>query len=1282
MATFDQFIQSLREEFGEQDAGKKFEIFCKWFLKNDTEWSKTVDEVWLWSEYPDKWQRKDLGTDLVFRDKDGFIWAVQAKCYDEKYPTTKKDMNTFLADSGRKKVDRRLWLQTTNKMAKEASDTLKDQDKPVTIFNLNDFRNAHIVYPKSYTELYQAKVKIKPTPDPHQNEAVEAVQSKLQTLSRAQMIMACGTGKTFTTLWIKEALKTKNTLVLLPSLSLLSQTMREWAWASNTDFEILNVCSDKSVGKKTEDMKVSDAPFPVTSKVPEIIKFLKKPQPKVIFCTYQSSALIADAQQDFTVPYFDLTIADEAHRCAGRVEASFATILDEEKIRSHKRLFCTATPRYFGRAVKNLSITKDITIVGMDDQRIFGPIIHQLTFGEAIRRDLLNDYQTVIIGVDQPMVKQWIDNYEIIATNPDETTDARTLAAKIGLIKAIKIYNIKRIISFHSRVEGAKKFSEELVDIVDLINPNHKPEGTFLTDYVSGKMNAGDRKEKIDRLKILSNHDRGVLTNARCLAEGVDVPSLDGVAFIDPKSSQIEIIQAVGRAIRKVRGVTAQTKGTIVIPVFIEAGDDIEASIANSNFKPVWDVLKALRAHDEVLADELDQCRTRMAKAPSHNRETISDKVIFDIPTSIDVEFSNALRAITVEATTASWEFWYGLLQVFKKREGHCKVKTEHFEGAYNLGSWVKVNRSLKKTLPKDRLERLNSIGFIWDPFFDDWIKAYNLYVEYIEKYKTRPKNKLKYKGFGLAGWAQKQASEKQKGLLDKNKIDILNEIDFQWEYTNEIAHLHLDAVKIFYEKFNTFSLTKSQKKKYQPVQKAISYLRKNYENLSPEILDSLNKINFSKQVKAGWDDIFKVYKSLFGNIEHVPTIGKKYEGFDLYRWHRRMVADWDNLDTIKQELLLEIGFDPYVDITSYRSKKNTFTELDQTTKKEKKKKTTQPRVSFIKINPDVASIYKKFISPSSTYSDFENKNIKELLIQFQKQLSDDQRDELMLRGIFTTKYHKQWFLNFSKYKLQIQDIKESDLDSELLDWETRQRANKKNLSQIRTNLLTSINFEFDKSNKSWEKKVKFIREYKKKHANLDIPADVMFEGKSIRSWLLRTLSRKDEINESLSSALIELGVYDNWPSTARTPPSKKDTFEYNYPELLKFWDHKKNLPNKPSHFTSGSKEIVWWKCLDKDCLESYDYAIEGKTKNGWGCPYCSGQRTRAKDSLKIKYPKLANQWDIEKNGNLRPIDVLPGSSRKVYWLCDDGCSFQKHIRNRALRGQTKCTVCKKAQDL
>ena len=431
MATFDQFVSSIRQEFGEQDAGKKFEVFCKWFLENDPEWSKRVDKVWLWDEYPNKWQRQDLGTDLVFKDNDGLIWAVQAKCYSEHRTTTKGDMNSFLADTGRPEVDRRLWLQTTNKIEAKAEKTYKGQEKHVTIVNLNNFRDAQIDYPSSFADLYQAKVKDKPTPDPHQVKAIADVTDGLQKSDRGQMIMACGTGKTFTTLWIKEALKSETTLVLLPSLSLLSQTMREWAWAGNTDFEILNVCSDKSVGKKTEDMAPSDAPFSVTSDVHDISKFLQKSGPRVVFCTYQSSQLIADAQIDTKVPTFDLVIADEAHRCAGKADAGFATILDADKIRASKRLFTTATPRYFGKAIKDASKAADLAVIGMDDETVFGPVIHQLTFGQAIQDELLNDYQVVIVGVDEPMVKQWIDNYEIVATNPDETTDARTLAGTV-----------------------------------------------------------------------------------------------------------------------------------------------------------------------------------------------------------------------------------------------------------------------------------------------------------------------------------------------------------------------------------------------------------------------------------------------------------------------------------------------------------------------------------------------------------------------------------------------------------------------------------------------------------------------------------------------------------------------------------------------------------------------------------------------------------------------------------------------------------------------------------
>ena len=806
MATFDEFITSLNRDFGEQGKGKPFEVFCKWFLQNDPEWSGSVEEVWLWDEYPNKWQGKDLGTDLVFRDNEGQIWAVQAKCYSQHRSTTKKDLNSFLADAGREQVHRMLWMQTTDNMEANAEASLKHRDKPVTIFKLTDFRGAQIDYPASFAELRKASVKPKPRPEPHQIEAIEAAAKGLSDTDRGQMIMACGTGKTFTTLWVKEALNAHTTLVLLPSLSLLSQTMREWAWATNQDFKILNVCSDSSVGKKTEDMDPADAPFPVTSEVEEIALFLKKPEAKVIFCTYQSSALIAQAQLDESIPSFDLAVADEAHRCAGKADAGFATILDADKIRANKRLFTTATPRYFGKAIKDAANARDLEVVGMDNDAVFGPVVHKLSFGEAIERELLTDYQVVIVGVDEPMVREWIERGEIVATDPDNQTDARTLAAKIGLIKAIKDYDLKRVISFHSRVKGAKEFSEELADVINLVDPEHRPSGVFLSDYVSGEMQAGERKGKIDRLKALDGYDRGILTNARCLAEGVDVPYLDGVAFIDPRGSQIEIIQAVGRAIRKVRGAAVQKIGTIVIPVFIEQGDDHEASIEASNFKPVWDVLKALKSHDEVLAETLDQYRTNMAKNASQNRERISDKIIFDLPTTVDVEFSAALRTVLVEATTASWEFWFGLLEEYVAQFGNALVPDgwKTVDG-YALGGWCRSQRQIfrKGLLDPKKQVRLHALrGWSWSPFDDQWFTSFQALKRFSEEtgHSSPEAQYIANDGLKLGMWVVRQRVKRKQ--LSSDRIDLLEALphwawsprDTLWE--NGYEHLIKHAAK------------------------------------------------------------------------------------------------------------------------------------------------------------------------------------------------------------------------------------------------------------------------------------------------------------------------------------------------------------------------------------------------------------------------------------------------------------------------------------------------------
>ena len=317
MTNFNQFISTFDSDPSRK--GKQFESFVKWYLKNDPEWSSQVDSVWLWDEYPNRWG-PDCGIDLVFTHKNGETWAVQAKCYSSEYQITKHDVDKFLSESNRKEIHKRLLIATTDRLGANARQVCEAQEKQVVRYLLSHFEDSSLEYPQSLAELSKAKPRPKPLPKPHQIEAIEAVEKGMASQDRGQLIMACGTGKTYTTLWVKEKLKPKSTLVLLPSLSLLSQTLHEWIFASRDEFEALCVCSDESVGKKESDeivTSIADLAFPVTSDHLEIAKFLKSEKPKVIFSTYQSSQLIVDAQLENEVPSIDLVVADEAHRCAG-----------------------------------------------------------------------------------------------------------------------------------------------------------------------------------------------------------------------------------------------------------------------------------------------------------------------------------------------------------------------------------------------------------------------------------------------------------------------------------------------------------------------------------------------------------------------------------------------------------------------------------------------------------------------------------------------------------------------------------------------------------------------------------------------------------------------------------------------------------------------------------------------------------------------------------------------------------------------------------------------------
>ena len=275
--------------------------------------------------------------------------------------------------------------------------------------------------------------------------------------------MACGTGKTLTSLWIKERLQAKRTLVLVPSLNLLSQTLREWTANTSESFDWLCVCSDASVAKEDDEWvsRRIEIGVPVTSDSGAIRLFLENCDPLVVFCTYQSSQLVAEAQKSPDIPVFDIVFADEAHRCAGKVSEAFGCVLDDKQIRSTKRVFMTATARVLSKQVHTVAEGRGIEVASMDDRQVFGDVLHSLNFSKAIENDLLSDYRVVVVGVDDPMIRQLIENRAWVRTSNGVELEAKSLGSHIALAKAIKNYDLRRVITFHGRVRSARNFSVE-----------------------------------------------------------------------------------------------------------------------------------------------------------------------------------------------------------------------------------------------------------------------------------------------------------------------------------------------------------------------------------------------------------------------------------------------------------------------------------------------------------------------------------------------------------------------------------------------------------------------------------------------------------------------------------------------------------------------------------------------------------------------------------------------------------------------------------------------------
>ncbi|MBE7641402.1 DEAD/DEAH box helicase family protein [Salegentibacter sp. BLCTC] len=650
--SFQKVLDKYRKySFSERDKGERFERLIQAYLQTDPKYSNQFKYVWLWNEFPGRkdFGGKDTGIDLVGLTFEDDYWAIQCKCYQESSTIDKNAVDSFLSTSSRSfknesfqttEFSNRLWISTTNKWGVNAEETIKNQNPPLTRINLNELNEAPVDWGKLENGISgDLARKDKHTLRTHQTQALEKTHEHFKENDRGKLIMACGTGKTFTSLKIAEN-ETKGEgliLFLVPSIALLGQTLSEWSANSEYPINPICICSDSRITKKhskADDstiMSVVDLALPASTNVPIIVKQFKgvkavnKKGMTVVFSTYQSIDVIAAAQKELKQQHkidaeFDLIICDEAHRTTGTaltVEDSshFIKVHDNDFLKGKKRLYMTATPRLYSDDSKSKAAQNDAVICSMDDTSLYGEEIYRIGFGEAVQNDLLSDYKVLILTLSDADVPPAI---QAMVANSDQeinSDDASKLIGCInalskqvlgdeGLIKSSDPNPMKRSVAFCQNINVSRKItrtfndvSEQYLDSIPLTKRENLV--TVSSKHIDGSMSAPERDELLGWLKSTSadTNESRILTNVRCLSEGVDVPSLDAVMFLSARNSQVDVVQSVGRVMRRAKG---KNYGYIIIPVVVPS--NVEASEAlddNERFKVVWSVLNALRAHDD-----------------------------------------------------------------------------------------------------------------------------------------------------------------------------------------------------------------------------------------------------------------------------------------------------------------------------------------------------------------------------------------------------------------------------------------------------------------------------------------------------------------------------------------------------------------------------------------------------------------------------------------------------------------------------------------------------------
>lgn len=627
--TFDNLVHQINELAETQrDRGTYFEYLARAYFQNEPTYQNEFKNVWMLADVPEEFgiPKVDLGVDLVAEKYTGELVAIQAKFYN--HSIQKSNIDSFLGELGKDYYESGIIVASTDKWGKNAEKALADRSDVIRI-GLSDLRNSQIDWSKfSFESPEVVTVKAKKKLRYYQESAIQSALNHFRENDRGQLIMAPGTGKTFTSLKIAEAMAREASkeqytiLYLVPSIQLLTQTLRGWNNDTEMTMSSMAVTSDRNAsrGSVKQDesniaIKASDIGYPATTSSKKVVEnyleLMTRPKKEllVVFGTYQSIEVLGKAQKD-GFPEFDLIIADEAHRTTGAKAlgdeaSSFTKVHSNLNVKGTKRLYQTATPKLYGSDAKKKAEENSIVISSMDDETLYGSVFYRLGFGDAISHDILTDYKLMVLAVDETVVQKDMQKSLADSENGLNIDDVgRIIGVWNGMIKRESFSDkvsgepMQRAIAFSRTIEDSKRLSQQFENVVnDYLNSD---EGYSVNvRHVDGSMNALEKNEALDWLASddLPEDSARILSNVRFLTEGIDVPNLDAIIFLSPRKSQVDIVQAVGRIIRKFEG---KDYGYIILPIVVPEGETPETILDNNKtYDVIWQVLNALRSVDE-----------------------------------------------------------------------------------------------------------------------------------------------------------------------------------------------------------------------------------------------------------------------------------------------------------------------------------------------------------------------------------------------------------------------------------------------------------------------------------------------------------------------------------------------------------------------------------------------------------------------------------------------------------------------------------------------------------